>query len=168
MSKEYRPFPEDLYLENFVNDMEVAYGAAGTAKQLLPNAFLVEQSQKFAFWEAIQTGVSQQAFERIREVSPFTDTDWARFLDISTKSLLRYRQDANHRFKPGHSETILEVAELCTVGVRVFGSPEAYEHWLGTPNAALAGQKPQALVGSSYGQQLLLDELIRIDQGIFA
>ncbi|MDP2187508.1 MAG: DUF2384 domain-containing protein [Sphingobacteriaceae bacterium] len=168
MSKEYRPFPEELSLDNLVNDMEVAYGAARTAKQVPPGAYLVEHSQKFAFWEAIQTGVSQSAFERIRKVSPFTDADWARFLDISTKSLLRYRQDTNHRFKPGHSETILEVAELCTVGVRVFGSPEAYERWLVTPNAALAGHKPQALVGSSYGQQLLLDELIRIDQGIFA
>ncbi len=167
MSKAYPSYSDALSIDAVVNEMEVAYGARSVQKAA-QSAYFIDQSQKFAFWEAIQIGVSQPAFERIREVSPFTDTDWARFLDISTKSLLRYRQDAKHRFKPGHSETILEVAELCTVGVRVFGSPEAYERWLSTPNAALAGHKPQALVGSSYGQQLLLDELIRIDQGIFA
>lgn len=162
MSEDYADYPDES-VDCLLNELEVAYEVRSAQP-----IFTQMPAPKFAFWEASQTGISLRAFERIREVSPFTDADWARFLDISTKSLLRYRQDVNHRFRPGQSETILEIAELCTVGVQVFGSPKAYEHWLGTPNAALAGQKPQALVGSSYGQQLLLDELIRIDQGIFA
>jgi putative toxin-antitoxin system antitoxin component (TIGR02293 family) len=162
MSKSYTTLPDEQSVQQLVHELEVAYGssAAGSASAL--------GSQRIAFWEAIRSGISQAAFERIRHHSPFSDTDWAGFLDISTKSLHRYRQDATHRFKPGQSETILEVAELCTLGLQVLGSPEAYMQWLRTPSAALAGEKPQALVGSSFGHQLLMDELTRMDQGIFA
>lgn len=164
MERRYPTFPEDEHIENVVREFHAVYEYPSSKQRSASKGL----AQKFAHWEAIQNGVGHTAFESIRDLSPFTDADWARFLDISTKSLLRYRQDPSHRFKPGQSETILEVAELCTVGIRVFGSSEAFNHWLGTPNGALAGKKPQELVGSSYGQQLLLDELIRIDQGIFA
>jgi putative toxin-antitoxin system antitoxin component (TIGR02293 family) len=164
MDHVYPTFPEDDHIENVVSDFHAVHELPLTKQRYAGRAL----AQKFAHWEAIQNGVGHAAFESIRKLSPFSDADWARFLDISTKSLLRYRQDSSHRFKPGQSETILEVAELCTVGIRVFGTSEAFNHWLGTPNGALAGKYPHELVGSSYGQQLLLDELIRIDQGIFA
>lgn len=162
MAKSYTTLPDDKPVQWLVHELEVAYGLSESATAA------PVRSHRIAFWEAIRSGISQSAFERIRQQSPFSDTDWASFLDISTKSLHRYRQDTAHRFKPGQSETILEVAELCTLGVKVLGSPKAYEHWLHTPNAALAGERPLSLVGSSFGHQLLLDELTRIDHGIFA
>lgn len=146
-----------------VEDLQIAYQQSSPI-----HTTTLSPTDKLQAWLAASGGVSLATFEAIRRLTPFTDAEWAGFFEISTKSLHRYRQDAAHVFKLSHSEVILQIAECCTMGLRVFGSAEAFERWLHAPTAALAGKKPFELLGSVYGHELLLDELHRIDQGLFA
>ena len=68
--------------------------------------------------------------------TPFSEGDWAELLDISTKSLQRYKQDSR-QFKPLQSEKIIEMAEVTNVGVETFGDLEKFKLWLDTPNFPL-------------------------------
>ncbi|MCK6602586.1 MAG: DUF2384 domain-containing protein [Bacteroidetes bacterium] len=117
---------------------------------------------------AIRNGIPFHLFSLIKDQTPFSETDWADLLNISVKSLQRYKQEADHCFKPAHSEKIIEIAEVTQAGLEVFGSVEKLSAWLGTPNFALAGMKPQDLLKDSYGKDLVLSELTRISHGIFA
>ena len=115
---------------------------------------------------AIRAGIPYSLFDIIQDYTPFSENDWADFLDISTKSLQRYRTTAEHHFKPIHSEKIIEMAEVTKVGLDIFGNMEKLRLWLNTPNYALGNLKPTELLKDSYGKELVISELTRINYGI--
>ena len=98
-------------------------------------------------------------------MTPLTLSDWAEYLNISGKSLSRYRQQ-NTLFKPIYAEKILEIAEVTNLGLEVFGDKEKLKLWLETRNYALGNQKPFDLLKDSYGKEMVMGELTRIDHGI--
>lgn len=116
--------------------------------------------------EVIRLGVPYKLYELIAAITPFEERDWANVLDVSIKSLQRYRIENNHRFKSIHSEKILELAEVTHVGMDVFGDLEKFKLWLNTPSYALGNTKPLELLKDSYGKELVLAELTRINYGI--
>jgi putative toxin-antitoxin system antitoxin component (TIGR02293 family) len=60
------------------------------------------------------------------------------------------------------------MAEVTKTGLDTFGDMEKFKHWLNTPNFALGGMKPIDLIRDSYGKDLVIGELTRINHGIFA
>ena len=53
-------------------------------------------------------------------------------------------------------------------GIEVFDDQDKFNVWLLTKNVALGGIKPKDLLDSSFGIQLLKDELTRIEHGVLA
>lgn len=140
------------------SDLEVSMSEV-TYHYLLSNRMLLVHS--------IREGIPFHLFELMKKAMPFTSEEWAVFLSISLKSLQRY-QASGQRFKPAHSEKIFELAEVTEAGLQVFDDLNAFQHWLRTPTLALNGMKPFDLLRDSYGKDLVLAELQRIDHGIFA
>jgi hypothetical protein len=73
---------------------------------------------------AIRTGIPYSLFDLIQHYTPFSESDWADFLDKSTKSLQRYRTSPEHHFKRIQAEKIIEMAEVTKVGLDIFSSIE--------------------------------------------
>lgn len=115
---------------------------------------------------AIRAGIPFSLFDLIQHYTPFSEKDWANFLDISTKSLQRYRASSEHHFKSIQSEKIIEMAEVTKVGLDVFGNMEKLRLWLNTPSYIFGKLKPIELLKDSYGKDLVISELIRINHGI--
>lgn len=154
INKEIRAFVKNVKMDyhyDFKNDL--------TYKEFLADRMLLVCS--------IREGIPYTLFTLIQDLAPFTDNDWATFLDMSTKSLQRYRQSAKN-FKPIHSEKIIELAEVTNLGLEVFGSMEKFRLWLQTPNFALGSLKPIELLKDSYGKEMVIGELTRINHGILA
>jgi putative toxin-antitoxin system antitoxin component (TIGR02293 family) len=122
-------------------------------------------ANKMLIIAAIRNGIPYSLFDVIQSYAPFSETDWANYLDISTKSLQRYKQSSK-QFKPNQSEKIIEIAEVTTMGLDVFGDMEKFKLWLDTPNFALGNLKPMELLKDSYGKDLVISELTRINYGI--
>ena len=122
-------------------------------------------SDKMLMIVAIRTGIPYSLFDLIQDYTPFSEVDWANFLDISTKSLHRYKQSSK-QFKPNQSEKIIEMAEVTNVGIDVFGDMAKFKLWLDTPNFSLGNLKPMELLKDSYGKELVISELTRINYGI--
>lgn len=133
-------------------------------KEFLHGGFF---SDRMLVVSVIRQGVPHALFMSIKDLAPFSDQDWSNFLDISLKSLQRYKIDTEHIFKSIHSEKIIELAEVTSVGQEVFDSNEKFAIWLNTPSHALGNMKPMELLSDSYGKEMVLNELNRIDQGIF-
>ena len=123
---------------------------------------------KMLIIQAIRKGLPYKIFTQIKSFTPFSDSDWAEYLDLSLKTLQRYRDDADFYFKPIHTEKIFELAEVTNFGIEVFGSSEKFYRWLNTPSFALRNHKPAELLRDSYGKEMVMSELTRIDHGIFA
>ena len=124
-------------------------------------------SNRMLIIQVIREGVPYSFFNLIQIYSPFSENDWANFLNLSTKTLQRYKQTSK-QFKPIQSEKIMEMAEVTNVGLDVFGEPEKFKLWLDTPNFSLSNHKPIELLKDSYGKEMVIGELTRINHGILA
>jgi putative toxin-antitoxin system antitoxin component (TIGR02293 family) len=142
---------------------------SGFDKKFIPHTGSITYSDflsnKMLMILVIREGVPYSLFSLIQHYTPFTEDDWAELLDISTKSLQRYRQ-ASKSFKPSQSERIIEMAEVTKVGLDVFDDMEKFKRWLETPNFSLGNLKPIELLKDSYGKELVMGELTRINYGI--
>ena len=66
------------------------------------------------------------------------------------------------------SERLFEIAEVYSKGFEVFGDEKKFNNWIHEVSLALGGITPFSLLDTSYGVQVVLNELGRIDYGIFA
>lgn len=149
-------------ISSFFQEPEMEYQVA-LKHQITYNDFL---TNKMLIIKAIRKGIPYSLFSSIQNYTPFTENDWANFLDISTKSLQRYKVAAQHHFKPIHSEKIIEMSEVTKIGLDVFGDMDKLRLWLNTPNYALGSLLPIELLKDSYGKELVVTELIHINHGI--
>mgnify|MGYP006432408859 FL=1 len=118
--------------------------------------------------KAIRFGIPQDVFEKIQQITPFSENDWAEYLDVSKKTLQRHRNDKNYAYKSIHTEKILELAEVTLFGKAVFDDTDQFYRWLNTPSYALGHLKPAELLKDSYGKELVMRELNNIEYGVFA
>ncbi len=149
---------------------ELSHLFAGSAKGVRAGRKVTYEqmlSDKMLMISVIRKGVPYSLFALIKDVTPFSESDWAHLLDLSAKSLSRYKQASKH-FRPLQSEKIIEMAEVTRAGVETFGSMEKFRLWLETPNFALGNLRPLDLLKDSYGKEMVLGELVRIEHGIFA
>ncbi len=116
---------------------------------------------------AIRKGIPFDLFETIMRYSPFSLNDWAELLSVSKKSLQRYEQ-SKKSFKSLQSEKIIEMAEVTNLGLEVFDDMDKFKLWLETPNFALGNMKPFDLLRDSYGKEMVIGELTRVEHGIFS
>lgn len=149
--------------EYYLNESDVAYAPPSKSKSIKFDEFFENRMLTIS---VIRNGIPYSLFETIVDYSPFSEIKWAEFLDISTKSLQRYKSADKFHFKPIHSEKILEILEVLQSGLYLFGSPDKLYLWLKTPNFALGNMLPQELIKDSYGKELVLGEIHRINHGI--
>ena len=127
----------------------------------------LDDKNAFRLINAIKKGISYSFFERLAKNIPFTLREWASYLHLSERSLQRYKKEKG-AFGAAASEKIIEITMLNKYGIEVFGGQEKFNTWLNTKNVALGGIKPKELLDSSFGIQLLKDELTRIAHGVLA
>lgn len=127
----------------------------------------LDDSNAYSLINAIKQGINFSFFERLAKNIPFTMREWSSFLHLSERSLQRYKKDKG-TFNSITSEKIIEITMLNKYGIDVFGSQENFNIWLATKNVALGGIKPKDLLDSSFGIQILKDELTRIEHGVLA
>lgn len=128
------------------------------------DAFL---ANKLAVIFLIEKGVPYSLFDIIQSYAPLNEEDWTKILDLSSKSIQRYKQSEKH-FGRLQSEKIIEMAEVTNIGLDVFGNMDKFKLWLSTPNFALGKLKPIELLKDSYGKEMVIGELTRINYGILA
>jgi putative toxin-antitoxin system antitoxin component (TIGR02293 family) len=154
----------DKAVKVLVNRVEMDRGYKLLNKDITYDEFL---KNRMLIVHAIREGVSYDFFNLIKEKTPFNEEDWASFLGISTKSLQRNKIKKNFIFKPIQSEKIFELAEVTSLGNGVFDTEEQFYLWLNTPSFALGNLQPIELLRDSYGKEMVVNELNKIDQGIF-
>ncbi len=123
---------------------------------------------KMQIIQLIRKGLSYTVFNKIQDILPFSESDWASYLNLSTKTLQRHKDDSTAYLKPIHTEKVIELAEVAHEGEKVFDSTQQFYLWLNTPSFALGNLKPIELLKDSYGKEMVMAELNRIEQGIFS
>lgn len=164
MEDSYQNILMDSAVSNYVSNVRTSSNYSFSDKEINFKQFL---SNKMLIVQAIKKGIPYNLFELIKEKSPFNQEDWASFLGISTRTLLRNKLKHDFVFDSIPSEKIIELAEVTSLGKEVFDTDSQFENWLNQKNFALGGLKPIDLLSNSYGKDLVMTELNKIDYGIF-
>jgi len=114
---------------------------------------------------AARQGLSFDYFTEIFNYLPLKFSEWSKFLHLSERTMQRYKKEKKH-FDSLYAEKILEITIIFQHGEEVFGNRPNFDQWMNTENTALGGDKPKALLDSTFGINLIKDELLRIEQGI--
>lgn len=154
----------DKAIRVLVNKVEQERGYKLLNKDITYEEFL---KNRMLIVHAIREGITYELFNLIKDLTPFNEEDWASFLGISTKSLQRNKIKEDFIFKPLQSEKILELAEVTSLGNAVFDTETQFYMWLKTPSFSLGNLQPIELLKDSYGKEMVVNELNKIDQGIF-
>ena len=115
----------------------------------------------------IREGIGFDAFSRMLSWSPFSLQEWSRILHLTERSLQRYKKE-NKTFDTLQSEKIMQILLLYKKGIQVFGTKENFDTWLDTVIPALGHIRPKEILDSSFGIDMIKDELLRIEHGVLA
>ena len=116
--------------------------------------------------ELSNKGVTKDALLRLVKYLNISIGLMADLITITERTIQRY--DREKSFNRMVSEQILQIAEVAAKGTNVFGDKEKFLLWLKQPNKALAGKTPINLLNSRFGTEMILDELGRIEHGVFS
>ncbi len=109
-------------------------------------------------------------------ISVTTIKNIAKYLDISVNELMVYLRISastwHRRQKLGKldfnlSDKVLQVSQLLEYSETVFGNREKVRSWFRMPSIVFENKRPIELLGSLSGINLVNEELIRIENGIF-
>ena len=112
-----------------------------------------------------QTGITKKsllAFSRYSNISILQLHD---FLPLSIRTIQRYKP--TDHFNPTVSEQVIHMAEVFAKGEEVFEDKDKFFSWLNFPNSAFDAKKPISLLSSIIGREMVMNELGRIEHGIF-
>jgi putative toxin-antitoxin system antitoxin component (TIGR02293 family) len=121
---------------------------------------------QFDFIDCIRLGLPKKALDNLASVAGFSNIEIATMVHTSDRTLRRY--SSTQKLDAEQSERIIELAKLYSRGEEVFGNIEAFRSWIDREVIALGNKKPKSFLDTSLGIEMLLDELGRIEHGVFA
>ena len=137
------------------------------AVSLLPDVSIgnVDDNTVLYVINEVRKGIAYSSFTNAVKNIPLTLREWSGILDLSERTLQRYKKE-KRAFDTLQSEKIVQVTLLIRYGRDVFGDEKKFNLWLNTENLSIGNIKPKELLDSSFGIDLLKDELTRIENGI--
>ena len=120
----------------------------------------------YDFIELSRNGINKRNLLFLGKKIDYDLKELADILHISERTLQRYT--AAKKLSPEVSERVIQLARLYYRGEKVFGDLEQFKKWMLYPNQALGMKMPKKLLDTTFGFQLLNEELTKIQYGIFS
>lgn len=112
-------------------------------------------------------GLDAATFEEIIARLPFSLQEWAKFLGVSERTLVRVRKE-NKSLGTTASDKVIRITQLYQKGAEVFRDEEKFCDWLDSRIMAVGGVKPKSLLDTSFGLELVDNTLGQIAYGVFS
>lgn len=116
--------------------------------------------------ELSNQGVTKDALTHLAKYFSFSVNQMAQLLPVTERTIKRYTPGKS--FNRNVSEQILQIAEVAAKGSEVFEGRDKFLAWMNHPNTALNSKTPISLLVSKFGTDMVLDELGRIEHGVFS
>ena len=118
------------------------------------------------FINVIRTGLPRQAMTSIMSIADISLLEMASITHTSDRTLRRYKPQ--QKLSEEQSERMIELAKLYTIGAVIFGNMEQFKQWMDTTLLTFGNKKPKEFLDTSMGIKMIMEEIGRIQHGIFA
>ena len=121
---------------------------------------------RFDLMEMSKAGITKDALRHLAKYLSLSASQLSELLPVSERTILRYT--SKKPFNRMVSEQILQIAEVVAKGLEIFEDKEKFISWMHSPVKSLANQTPLSLLSSRFGMEMVLDELGRIEYGVYS
>lgn len=111
----------------------------------------------------IREGVKKTDWKQLIRYTGSTEKEFEHILPASISSMQKKTVYGKET-----SERIYELARLFGIGYEVFDSKEDFKKWLMTPSRTLGNKIPFELLDSSFGFEMVENEIIRIKYNVYS
>lgn len=111
----------------------------------------------------IREGVKKTDWKQLIQYTGSTEKEFEHILPASISSMQKKTV-----YSKETSERIYELARLFGLGYDVFDSKEDFKQWLMTPSRTLGNKIPFELLDSSFGFEMVENEIIRIKYNVYS
>lgn len=120
-------------------------------------------SYKIELISRIREGVNKTEWKQLIQYIGSTEKEFENILPVSISSM--QKKDV---YDKETSERIFELARLFGLGYEVFDSKEEFKNWLMTPSRSLGNRVPFELLDSSFGFEIVENEIVRIQYNVYS
>ena len=111
-------------------------------------------------------GITKNAVSNLANYLSLSSKQVADLLPVTERTLQRY--SPRQHFNQAVSEQVIHIAEALAKGAEIFKEKSKLLLWLNTPHKVFSGNTPFSLLGSRFGTELVLEELGRIEFGVYS
>ncbi len=109
---------------------------------------------------------SYKKLKKITDLVPFTQAEWANMLHLSERTLQRYAKN-NSSFEGIYTDRILLLQEMINLGLETFTSADLFYQWLKKEKPVMGQILNFQSLYSDRGIQEVIDQLSRIQYGVY-
>jgi putative toxin-antitoxin system antitoxin component (TIGR02293 family) len=113
--------------------------------------------------ELADAGLRYDSVKQLENYLELTAQNLAKIAGISARTVSRWDPQTNIGTLP--SKNLIKLDEVVRRGIEVFGSSESFKSWLEQPNVALGDRRPQELLLTPYGTEIIQDALDSLEFG---
>jgi putative toxin-antitoxin system antitoxin component (TIGR02293 family) len=114
----------------------------------------------------IRAGVPMQAMFHLMKIADISLKEMSLIIHTSDRTLRRYT--AHQKLSQEQSERMVEMARLYSRGIEVFGAIDSFREWMDTRLLPFGNKTPKEFLDTSLGIAMIMDEMGKIQHGIFA
>jgi len=118
---------------------------------------------KMELIDRIREGVKKTDWKQLIQYTGSTEKEFEHILPASISSMQKKTV-----YSKETSERIYELARLFGLGYDVFDSKEDFKKWLMTPSRTLGNKIPFELLDSSFGFEMVENEIARIQYNVYS
>ncbi|HLW33881.1 MAG TPA: antitoxin Xre/MbcA/ParS toxin-binding domain-containing protein [Aequorivita sp.] len=118
---------------------------------------------KMELIDRIREGVTKTDWKELIHYTDSTEKEFEHILPASISSMQKKTVYGKET-----SERIYELARLFGLGYEVFDSKEDFKQWLITPSTTLGNKIPFELLDSSFGFEMVENEIVRIQYNVYS
>ena len=111
-------------------------------------------------------GVTKKAVSNLANYLSLSSKQLADLLPVTERTLHRY--SSQQHLNQSISEQVIHIAEVLSKGTEIFQEKPKLLLWLNTPHKVFSGNTPFSLLKSRFGTELVLEELGRIEFGVYS
>lgn len=163
--KKISPHPEDEELISAVEEAAVHYetmrvilgGKKSVPKAIAGDLDLIHLSRN---------GIRKSSLKSLSDYLGVTMDKMSSLLHTSHRNI--QRKDDDELLDVYKSEQAIELAQVVSKGLEIFGSKENLHQWLHSNLIALGGKKPIDLLDTTFGIRLIYRILGRLEYGVYS
>lgn len=124
-------------------------------------------TESFGLMNVIRKGLPTKSLDQLAKQLELSSSAIVVELGLAKRTYAR-KVEKQELLSTEQTERVVRLARVFSYAKHVFGSEEKARRWMVKPNRALGSEVPLRLLDTDIGGNAVVDELGRIDYGVFA